>query len=49
MLWNISTGSLDEYKKLEKVLDFIATTENIGVINSRLVLNSKLNSYCKEN
>jgi len=38
--------SLGEYEKLEKVLDFIATTENIRVINILLILNSK---HCEEN
>jgi len=28
-----------EYEKLEKFLDFIATTENISVINIPLVVN----------
>jgi len=41
--------SLAEYEKLEKVLDFIATTENIGVISILLVLNPKHNSYWEEN
>jgi len=33
-----------QYKKLEKVLDFIATTEN-SVINILLLLNSKHSGY----
>jgi len=39
------TCSLAEYEKLEKVLDFIATIENISVINILLILNPKHNSY----
>jgi len=39
--------SLAEYEKLEKVLDFIATTENFSVINI-LVLNPKHSSYWEE-
>jgi len=42
------TSSLAEYEKLEKVLDFIATTENISVINTLLVLNPKHSSYWEE-
>jgi len=38
-----------ECEKLEKVLDFIATTENITVTNILLVLNSKHSSYREEN
>jgi len=44
-----STCSLAEYKKLEKVLDFLSTTENISVINILLILNPKHSSYCEEN
>jgi len=41
--------SLAQYEKLQKVLDFIATTENISVINILLVLNPKHSSYWMEN
>jgi len=41
----LHTCSSAEYEKLEKVLDFIATTENISVINILLVLNPKYSSY----
>jgi len=34
---------------LEKVLDFLATTENVSVINILLVLNPKHSSYWEEN
>jgi len=34
---------------LEKVLDFIAITENISVINILLILNPKHSSYWEEN
>jgi len=44
----LHTCSLAEYEKLEKVLDFTATTENISVINI-LLLNPKHSSYRKEN
>jgi len=37
--------SMAEYEKLEKVLDFIATTKNISIINILLVLNSKHSIY----
>jgi len=37
--------SLAEYEKLEKVLDFLAITENITVINILLILNPKHRSY----
>jgi len=43
------TCSLAEYEKLEEVLDFIATTENISVINILLLLNPKHSSYWEEN
>jgi len=43
------TFSLAEYEKLEKVLDFVATTENISAINILLVLHPKCSSYCEEN
>ena len=39
--WTWETG--------KKVLDFLATTENTGVINILLVLNPKHNRYCEEN
>jgi len=45
----LHTCSLAEYEKLEKVLDSIATTENISVINILLVLNPKHSSYWQEN
>ena len=45
----LQTSSSDEYEKLEKVLDFIATTDNIGVINILLVLNPKHSSSWDEN
>jgi len=41
----LHTCSLAEYEKLEKVLDIIATTENISVINILLLLNPKHSSY----
>jgi len=41
----LQTCSLAEYEKLEKVLDFIATTEKISVINILLVLNPKHSRY----
>jgi len=41
--------TLAEYGRLEKVLDFIATTENISVINILLALNPKHCSYWEEN
>jgi len=34
-----------EYEKLDEVLDFIATTENVSVINILLILNQKHSSY----
>jgi len=45
----LHTCSLAEYEKQEKVLDFIATTENICVINFLLVLNPKHSSYWEGN
>jgi len=45
----LHTCSLVKEGKLEKVLDFIATTENISVINTLLVLNPKHSSYREEN
>jgi len=41
--------SLAKYGRLEKVLDFLATTENINVIGILLVLNPKQSSYWEEN
>ena len=38
-----------EYWKLKKVRGFLATTENISVINILLVLNPKHSSYWEEN
>jgi len=45
----LHTCSLAEYEKLEKVLDFIATTKNISAHNFLLVLNPKHSSYWEEN
>jgi len=45
----LHTCSLAEYWKQEKVLDFLATTENTHVINILLVLNPKHSSYWEEN
>ena len=45
----LHTCSLAVYEKLEKLLDFITTAENIGVINIRLLLNPKHSSYREEN
>jgi len=45
----LHTCSLAEYRKLEKILDFIATIEKISVINILLVLNPKHSSYWEEN
>jgi len=45
----LHTCSLAEYERLEKVLDFTATTENISVINTLLLLNPKHSSYLEEN
>jgi len=41
--------SLAEYKKLERVLDFIATTKSFNAIKILPVLNPKHSSYCGEN
>jgi len=41
----LHTCSLAEYGRQEKVLDFAATTENLGVINTLLLLNPKHSSY----
>jgi len=43
--WLLHTCSLAEYKKPEKVLDFLTTTENILVMNTFLILNPKDSSY----
>jgi len=43
-----TTCSLAEQKKLEKVLDFIVTTENISGISILLVLNPKHSSCWEE-
>jgi len=46
----LHTCSLAEYGRLEKkIIDFIATTKNISVINMLLVLNPKHSSYWEEN
>jgi len=45
LLYNCSSAA---YENLEKVLDFLATTENISVINI-LLLNPKHSSYWEEN
>jgi len=45
----LHTCSLAEYERLEKVLDFIATAENISVISILLVLNPNHSSYWEEN
>jgi len=45
----LHTCSLAEYRKPEKVLDFTATTANVSVINSPLILNPKHSSYWEEN
>jgi len=45
----LHTCSFAEYGRLEKVLDFIATAENISVINMLLVLNPKHSRYWEEN
>jgi len=41
----LNTCSLAECGRPEKVLDFIATTENISVVNIPPVLNPKYSSY----
>jgi len=45
----LHTCSLADYRRLKKVFDFIATTENISVINIFLILNQKHSSYWEEN
>jgi len=44
----LHTCCLAEYGKPEKALNFLATTENIGVINSLLILNPNHSSYWEE-
>jgi len=45
----LHTCSLAEHGRLERVLDFTATIENISVINILLLLNPKYSSYWEEN
>jgi len=45
----LHTCSSAESEKLEKALDFIATTKNISVINILLALYPKHSSYWEEN
>jgi len=45
----LHTCSLAEREEVEKVLDFLATTKNISVINILLVLNPKHSSCWEEN
>jgi len=45
----LHTCSLAEYGKLEKVLDFIATTKQTSVMNIILLLNLKHGSYWEGN
>jgi len=45
----LHTCPLAKHGKLEKVLDFLATTENINAINIPLILNPKHSSYWEEN
>jgi len=40
----LHTSSLAEYGRLEKGLDFIATTGNISVVNTLLIVNPKHSS-----
>jgi len=42
---HLHTCSLAEHEKQEKVRHFVATTENISLINFLLVLNPKRSSY----
>jgi len=44
----LHTRSSAEHGRLEKVFDFITTTENISVTNAFLVLNPKHSSYWEE-
>jgi len=43
------TSSLAQHERLEKVLDFLATTENTSLTKILLVLNPKHSSYWEEN
>jgi len=45
----LHTCSIAEHVRLKEVLDFIATTEHISVINIPLLLNPKHSSYWEEN
>ena len=45
----LHTCWLAEYGRLEKVLEFLATTKTISVINILLILNPKYSSYWEEN
>jgi len=45
----LHSSSLATYETLGKGLDFIATIENISVINILLILNPKHNRYQEEN
>jgi len=45
----LHTCSSAEYGRMQKILDFLATTETISVINIILVLNPKHSSYWEEN
>jgi len=45
----LHTCSSAEYEKGEKVLEFIATTKNVNVINIMLLLNPNHSSYWEEN
>jgi len=38
-----------EHGRLEKVLNFLAMTKNVSVINTLLILNPKHSSYWEEN
>jgi len=46
---HLHTCSLAEYEKLEEVLDFTATTENVSVTNILLLLNPKHSSCWEAN
>jgi len=45
----LNTCSLAVYEKLEKVLDFVKTTENFSVLDILLILIPNHSSYWKEN
>jgi len=45
----LHTYLIAEYGRLEKVLNFLATTKNISVINILVMLNLKYSSYWKQN